>query len=218
MAPSMSRRGFYNRRVLPRLINAAMSRDDVAKLRASNVPRARGIVLEIGIGSGLNVPFYTGAVERLLGVDPSPELLSMAREHTAKAPFPADLLTRGAESLPLADDSVDTVVMTWSLCSMANPSAALVEMRRVLRPGGVFIFVEHGLAPDAGVQKWQNRLTPMWRRFAGGCHLNRPVAALIRDAGFAIHSLRTGYLPGPKPMTFTYEGMAHADDSTRAPD
>jgi ubiquinone/menaquinone biosynthesis C-methylase UbiE len=210
--------GFYDRCVLPRLINFAMSRDVVAKLRASNVPAARGVVLEVGIGSGLNVPFYTSAVERLVGVDPSPELLSMARQHTTKAPFPAELLARGAESVPFPDASVDTVVMTWSLCSMANPPAALTEMHRVLKPDGVFIFVEHGLAPDAGVQKWQNRLTPMWQRFAGGCHLNRPIAELIRAAGFAIDNLRTGYVEGPKPMTFMYEGIAHADDATRARD
>jgi ubiquinone/menaquinone biosynthesis C-methylase UbiE len=206
----------YNHYVLPRLINMAMGREDVAKLRAANVPKASGIVLEVGIGSGLNVPFYANTVTRLYGVDPSAELLAMARRHTAKAPFPADLLMRGAENVPLADDSVDSVVMTWSLCSIANPAAALAEIRRVLKPGGSFIFVEHGLAPEPGVQKWQNRLTPVWRRFAGGCHLNRPVAGMIRTAGFAIDDLRTGYLAGPRPMTFTYEGTAHADDSTRA--
>ena len=212
----MATGGLYNRYVLPRLINFAMSRDDVAKLRASHVPKAHGVVMEVGIGSGLNVPFYTSAVERLYGVDPSAELLAMARQQTVKAPFPAELLVRGAEHVPLADGSVDTVVMTWSLCSIADPLAALAEIRRVLKPEGSFIFVEHGLAPDAGVQKWQNRLTPAWRRFAGGCHLNRPIAEMIRTAGFAIDNLRTGYMPGPKPMTFTYEGMAHAEDSTRA--
>jgi ubiquinone/menaquinone biosynthesis C-methylase UbiE len=212
----MAERGVYNRCVLPRLINFAMSRDDVAKLRGANVPSARGVVMEVGIGSGLNVPFYTSAVERLYGIDPSAELLAMARQHTAKASFPAELLTHGAENIPLGDESVDTVVMTWSLCSVANPSAVLGEIRRVLKPGGSFIFVEHGLAPEAAVQKWQNRLTPVWRRFAGGCHLNRPIAEMIRGAGFAVDNLRTGYLPGPRPMTFTYEGIAHADDSTRA--
>jgi ubiquinone/menaquinone biosynthesis C-methylase UbiE len=179
------------------------------------VPNAKGIVLEAGIGSGLNMPFYSNDVTKLYGVDPSPELLRMARERAASMLFPVTLLEREAEHIPLAGESVDTVVVTWSLCSIANPEAALRELRRVLRPGGTFIFVEHGLAPEAGVRKWQNRLTPVWKRFAGGCHLNRPVADLIRNAGFTITDLRTEYLPGPRPMTFMYEGIAHADDSNR---
>jgi ubiquinone/menaquinone biosynthesis C-methylase UbiE len=206
---------FYRRYVLPRLINFAMSHDDVMRLRGVLVPNAKGIVLEAGIGSGLNMPFYSNDVTKLYGVDPSPELLRMARERAASMLFPVALLEREAEHIPLAAESVDTVVVTWSLCSIANPEAALRELRRVLRPGGTFIFVEHGLAPEAGVRKWQNRLTPVWKRFAGGCHLNRPVADLIRNAGFTITDLRTEYLPGPRPMTFMYEGIAHADDSNR---
>ena len=211
----MSRLHLYNRYVLPHLINFAMSRDDVTRMRASHVPKARGIVLEVGIGSGLNVPFYTDAVTHLYGVDPSSELLAMARRRTASAPFPIELLKHEAEHVPLPPASVDTIVVTWSLCSIANPDAALREMRRVLRSDGMFIFVEHGLAPDAGVRKWQNRLTPVWKPLTGGCHLNRPVADMIRRAGFSIADLRTGYLPGPRPMTFMYEGIAHANDSTR---
>jgi ubiquinone/menaquinone biosynthesis C-methylase UbiE len=206
----------YNRYVLPHLIHFAMSREDVTRMRAAHVPKARGAVLEIGIGSGLNVPFYTGEVTRLYGVDPSPKLLAMARRTTASARFPVELLQHEAEHVPLPPASVDTVVVTWSLCSIANPDAALGEIRRVLRPDGLFIFVEHGLAPDASVRKWQNRLTPAWKQLAGGCHLNRPVADMIRRAGFTMADLRTGYLPGPRPMTFMYEGIAHADDSTRA--
>jgi ubiquinone/menaquinone biosynthesis C-methylase UbiE len=192
-----------------------MGQHDVMRLRGVLVPRANGIVLEAGIGSGLNIRFYDEGVTKLYGVDPSRELLAMARRRAASAPFPVELLERGAEDIPLPDESVDTIVVTWALCSIANPEAALREMRRVVKPDGMFIFVEHGMAPEPGVRKWQNRLTPVWKRFTGGCHLNRPVADLIRTAGFRILELRTEYLPGPRPMTFMYEGVAHADDSTR---
>ncbi len=205
----------YDRYVLPHLIEFSMSRADATRIRSAYIPRARGSVLEIGIGSGLNLPFYTNAVQRLSGVDPSARLLAMARRRAADVAFPVELIEQGAERLPFSDASFDTVVVTWSLCSMADPAAALGETRRVLKPDGLFIFVEHGLAPDAGVRTWQNRLTPAWRRIAGGCHLNRPTAAMIRDAGFAIDDLRTEYIPGPRPLTFMYEGTAHADDSTR---
>jgi ubiquinone/menaquinone biosynthesis C-methylase UbiE len=205
----------YNRHVLPRLIDFAMKRDEATRLRQAYIPKARGVVLEVGIGSGLNLPYYTDAVTRLYGIDPSAELLAMARRRTTAIRFPVDLFHQDAQRVPLPAASVDTVVVTWSLCSIEDPNAALAEMRRVLKPDGAFVFVEHGLAPDAGVRKWQNRLTPAWRRFAGGCHLNRPMAEMIRDAGFAIDDLRTEYVPGPRPMTFMYEGIAHAHDSTR---
>ena len=207
--------GLYNRFVLPRLINVAMQRDDATRLRAAYVPGATGTVLEVGIGSGLNLPHYAPGVRHLYGIDPSAELLAMADAQTSSAAFPVDLSRQSAERIQLADATVDTVVVTWSLCSIENPGAALGEIRRVLKPGGRFIFVEHGLAPDAQVQRWQNRLTPVWRRLAGGCHLNRPIADLIRESGFAITDLKTEYLPGPRPMTFMYEGIAHANDSSR---
>ena len=205
----------YDRYVLPHLINFAMSSKDVTRLRALQVPKAKGVVLEVGIGSGLNLPFYTDAVTTLYGVDPSRALLAMARPRILSAPFPVELFEHDAERIALADASVDTVVVTWSLCSIAKPDAALREMRRVLKPGGMFIFVEHGLAPDGDVRKWQNRLTPVWKRFTGGCHLNRPIAEMIRGAGLTISDLHTEYVPGPRPMTFMYEGIAHANDSTR---
>ena len=207
--------GLSNRFLLPRLINVAMQRDDATRLRAAYVPRATGTVLEVGIGSGLNLPHYAHGVRRLYGIDPSAELLAMADAQISSAAFPVDLSRQSAERIQLADATVDTVVVTWSLCSIENPRAALGEIRRVLKPGGRFIFVEHGLAPDAEVQRWQNRLTPVWRRLAGGCHLNRPIADLIRESGFAIADLKTEYLPGPRPMTFMYEGIAHANDSSR---
>lgn len=203
----------YNRWVLPRLINFAMTRDEATRLRAAYVPAARGVVVEIGIGSGLNMPFYTTAVTMLYGVDPSAELLAMAKERAAATPFPVELLNQDAHRIPLADASVDTGVVTWSLCSIANPADALREMRRVLKPGGALIFVEHGLAPDARVRKWQNRLTPVWRRFTGGCHLNRKMDDLVRNAGFTIADLRTEYAPGPRPLAFMYEGQARKPET-----
>ena len=205
----------YSRYVLPRLIDFAMRRDDATRLRAAHVPNARGVVVEIGIGSGLNLPFYTTAVTRLYGVDPSRELLAMAATRLSSASCPVQLVIANAEQIPLAAGSVDTVVTTWSLCSVTHPAAVLGEVRRVLRPGGAFIFVEHGLSPDHGVRQWQNRLTPLWKRVAGGCHLNRPVAEMIREAGFAIVELRNQYVSGPRPMTFMYEGIAHANHPTR---
>jgi ubiquinone/menaquinone biosynthesis C-methylase UbiE len=199
----------YDRWVLPTLINAAMTRDDATRLRAAHVPAAHGVVLEVGVGSGLNLPFYTSAVTKLFGVDPSPELLAMAREKAAAALFPIELFTCGADDIPLGDASVDTVLVTWSLCSIPKAEDALQEMRRVLKPEGMFIFVEHGLSPDARIAKWQNRLTPYWRVFTGGCHLNRKMDDLVRGAGFTIADLRTEYVPGPRALTFMYEGRAH---------
>ena len=201
----------YNRYLLPRLINLAMSRQDAARLRAAHVPAARGVVLEAGIGSGLNIPFYTGAVTKLYGIDPSVELLELAREKTAAAPFPVDLINGSAQHVPLPDESIDTAVITWSLCSIDHPAIALREMRRVLKPAGVLIFVEHGLSPDPRVRKWQNRLTPFWRPWTGGCHLNRKIDDLVRAAGFTIDTLRCEYVPGPRPLTFMYKGTARKD-------
>ena len=185
-----------------------MTREEATRLRRAHVPAARGVVLEVGIGSGLNLPFYTSDVRRLIGVDSSAELLAMAKANAAAAPFPVELFNHDAERLPLACESADTVVVTWSLCSIANAAEALREMRRVLKPGGTLIFVEHGVSPDAGIRKWQNRLTPIWRRFTGGCHLNRKMDDLVRDAGFTIVDLRKEYAPGPRAFTFMYEGRA----------
>jgi ubiquinone/menaquinone biosynthesis C-methylase UbiE len=203
---------FYDHHVLPRLINFAMSREEATRLRRVHVPAARGVVLEVGIGSGLNLPFYSSAVTRLFGVDPSAELLKMASAKAAAAPFPVELFNRDANHLPLASQSVDTVVVTWALCSIADATEALREMRRVLKPGGLLIFVEHGLSPDAGIRKWQNRLTPFWRKCAGGCHLNRKMDDLVRDAGFTIGELRTEYVAGPRALAFMYEGLAQKNE------
>jgi ubiquinone/menaquinone biosynthesis C-methylase UbiE len=167
-------------------------------------------VLEIGIGSGRNLPFYGGDVEEVVGVDPSPGMLALARRAHAAGPRRVELVEASAERLPFDACSFDATVVTWSLCSVPDPAAALQEARRVLRPGGRLLFVEHGLAPDPGVRRWQDRLTPVWRRWTGGCHLNRKPDDLVRAAGFTLERLDTGYARGPKPMTFIYEGAARA--------
>jgi len=201
---------FYAKYVLPRLIDLAMRNKDTTRLRAEWVPRARGEVLEVGIGSGLNLAFYPSEVRRVYGVDPSTELQQMARKRTAGHPLDVGFLSQSAEeSLPLPDRTIDTVVMTWTLCSISDPLKALLQMKRVLKPDGHLIFVEHGRAPDSGVAAWQDRLNPVWKRIGGGCHLNRKIDELVVQAGFQIDELRTAYLPGPRPMSYTYQGFAH---------
>lgn len=199
---------FYDKQILPRLLDLAMSHKELAAYRARLVPQASGRVLEIGIGSGLNLPFYRPAVERIFGLDPSQQLLRMAEQRGAEAGVPLDLIEASAEAIPLEDASIDCALTTWSLCSIPDPVKALTEIRRVLKPGGAFLFIEHGTAPDAGVATWQHRLTPVWKHLAGGCHLDRDMGALVRSAGFAITDLKQGYMRGPRPFTFMYEGHA----------
>jgi ubiquinone/menaquinone biosynthesis C-methylase UbiE len=199
---------FYGKHILPRLLHLAMQNKEMTAHRRQLIPSARGKVLEIGIGSGLNLPFYAG-VESVTGVDPSGELLAMAGKAARALPFPVELVDRGAEDLPFDARSFDTVVTTWTLCSIAQAPRALAEMRRVLRPNGELIFIEHGLSPDRRVSAWQQRLNPLWNAIAGGCNLNRRIDGLVRAAGFAIEQLETGYLvKGPKPLTYHFEGRA----------
>jgi ubiquinone/menaquinone biosynthesis C-methylase UbiE len=198
----------YSRFVLPRVLDFAMKYEELTELRAKAIPEARGIVVEVGIGSGLNLPFYSPAtVSKLYGVDPSAELLAMTQEKIAGVKFAVTLINQPAHRIPLDDQSADTVVLTWSLCSIQNPVATLAEIRRVLKHDGQLIFVEHGLSPDVQVQSWQNRLTPLWRHLAGGCHLNRKMDDVIRSAGFSITKLETRYVAGPKPLTYMYSGV-----------
>jgi ubiquinone/menaquinone biosynthesis C-methylase UbiE len=147
-------------------------------------------------------------VERLVGLDPSPKLLSMVRRNMKRNASPVELIEGSAEAIPLKTNSVDTVVTTWTLCSIPDADRALREMHRVLRPGGHLLFVEHGRAPEPNVRWWQDRLTPVWKRIGGGCHLNRAIQMLIEDAGFEFDRLETGYIRGPNPLTFMYEGSA----------
>jgi ubiquinone/menaquinone biosynthesis C-methylase UbiE len=198
--------GLYDRYILPHLIDLAMRNGQLAPYRQRVISLASGRVLEIGMGSGLNLPFYTGKTTEVIGLDPHPKLVAMASRQVSSVP--AKVLEGSAESIPVDDASVDTVVTTWTLCTIPDVVAALREMRRVLKPGGQLLFVEHGLAPDEGVRQWQHRLTPLWKGIAGGCHLDRAIADLIRNAGFEIAQMETGYMTGPKPMTFMYEGSA----------
>ncbi len=202
------RLGLYDRCILPRLTHLVMRNPRLAAHRQRAVARAQGEVLEVGIGSGLNLPFYGDDVRRVLGVDPSLPLVRLARHEARKRRFPLEVLIGTAEALPLPDASVDTAVTTWSLCTIPDPLKALREVRRVLRAEGELLFMEHGLAPEPTVVRWQDRLTPLWHRCSGGCHLNRPIDALVRQAGFAITRLEKGYMGGPRFATFMYEGIA----------
>ncbi len=201
--------GLYQSYLLPRLLHLAMKNREVSDQRKRILPTARGRVLEVGIGSGLNLPFYSSDVTSVTGVDPSRALLAMAHRAAPAVPFAVELVERGAEDLPFEDRSFDSVVTTWTLCSIAEARDALGEMRRVLKPGGELIFMEHGLSPDRRVAAWQRRLNPLWQRIAGGCNLDRPIDLLVREAGFAIGHLETGYLiKGPRPLTYQFEGRA----------
>ena len=201
--------GVYAKYVLPRIIDLAMRNEETTRLRAAWVPHARGEVLEIGIGSGLNLPFYSSNVHRVYGVDPSVELQRMARKRAMAGRIEVEFLSQSAEEqLPFANASIDTVVITWTLCSIPNAPKALQQVKRVLKARGRLIFLEHGRAPDPGIAVWQDRITPFWKHIGGGCHLNRKIDDLIMAAGFRIAELKTCYLPGPRPMTYTYQGVA----------
>jgi ubiquinone/menaquinone biosynthesis C-methylase UbiE len=200
--------GLYERFVLPRVLDWAMRDDQLAPYRRRTLEAAKGLVLEIGAGSGLNFPRYAEGLNRVVALDPSPELLRLADRRRGEARVPVSLLRGSGENLPFADAVFDTAVTTWTLCTVADPVAALREARRVLKPGGKLLFVEHGLAPTPRIAAWQRGLTPWWKPIAGGCRLDRRIDELIRAAGFRITSLDTGHMPGPKPWTFMYQGSA----------
>jgi len=200
--------GIYNRLIIPRLIDLAMRNDQLTGYRKEVIQQARGAVLEIGVGSGVNLPLYGEPISSVIAVDPSAELLQLATSRASTALVPVSLVQASAEQLSFADAAFDTVVMTWTLCSIPNPVVALREVRRVLKPEGRLAFVEHGLSPQPGVVRWQRWLTPFWCRMSGGCHLDRDMEQLIRAAGFQIGSLDTGYMKGPKPWTYMYQGSA----------
>jgi ubiquinone/menaquinone biosynthesis C-methylase UbiE len=202
--------GFYENRIVPRLIDLACGAKPVLKQREKIVPLASGRVLEVGMGPAINVPFYDPSkVEMVWGLEPSDGMRRKAAPRLAKAPFPVEWLGLPGEEIPLEDDSADTVLLTYTLCTIPDFAKALQQMRRVLKPGGRLLFSEHGEAPDENVRKWQARVNPLWKRLAGGCNLNRPIPQLIEAAGFEIERLDTMYLPGtPKVAAFQYWGVA----------
>ncbi len=202
---------FYDQHVLPYLIDVACGLPMVQAQRRQLVPQAHGRVLEIGMGTGRNLPFYDRQrVTHLVGVDPAMQMHHLAQKRSRQAGIAVELMGLSAEQLPTADASFDTVVCTYTLCSITDAAQALREMRRVLVPGGKLLFCEHGRAPDAGVRRWQDRLQPLWGKLAGGCQLGRDIPALLEAAGFAA-STQSAYLAGPRPMTFHYWGEAQAD-------
>jgi ubiquinone/menaquinone biosynthesis C-methylase UbiE len=200
--------GLYDDWLLPRLLNVAMAAKPVTRERALALAGVKGRVLEVGFGSGLNLPHYSRAVEQLVGIDPSGESAKLARKRIAQVSFPVELLRLRGEEIPADDASFDSVVSTFTLCTIPDAGAALRQMRRVLKADGCFFFLEHGRAQDPGVQRWQDRLNGLQNRFVGGCNLNRPMDRLIAEAGFAIDQLETYYAEGPKVMAYLYRGIA----------
>ncbi|HJW42426.1 MAG TPA: class I SAM-dependent methyltransferase [Rhizomicrobium sp.] len=202
--------GFYDRHILPRLLDAAMSAKPITYQRRKVVPRAEGRVLEIGFGAGHNLPYYDAAkVERIWALEPSAEMRARAANRVASTSIPLEFLDLPGEQIPLDSESADTILITYTMCTIPDVMTALGEMRRVMKPTGRMIFCEHGEAPDAGVQRWQRRITPVWKTIGGGCHVGRPIPRLIRDAGFVVGDMETMYLPGtPRFAGFNYWGSA----------
>ena len=201
--------GFYDTYLLPRIVHFTCGQQPAMRQRQKVVPLAAGRVLEIGIGSGRNIPFYDPAkVEHLWGLDPSAEMWAIAQENAAEHHIEAEFIQSGAESIPLPAACADTVVMTFTMCTLPQEQPALLEIRRVLKPGGSLLFCEHGRAPDPAVRRWQERLNPVWRVLGGGCNLNRPIDELLRQGGFRCLDLQASYIPGWKPACFNYWGRA----------
>lgn len=202
--------GFYDNNILPHVINCVCSSPPILKLRQSVVPKCEGVVLEVGMGSGINLQYYDASkVDFVWGLEPSLGMRKKAEHNLTNSPVDVRWLDLPGEQIPLEDNSVDTVLLTYTLCTIPDANAALAQMKRVLKPGGKMLFCEHGLAQDTKVSKWQNRINPVWKKLAGGCHLNREIHQLIGDAGFSIGSLDQFYLPKtPKFAGFTYQGEA----------
>lgn len=201
---------FYDNHILPHVIDLACGSKPVLKQREKIVPQAEGRILEIGMGSGINIPFYDpDKVEKVWGLEPSEGMREKARSRVEAAPFELEWLGLPGEEIPLDNDSADTIVLTYTLCTIPDWRAAVEQMRRVLKPGGKLLFSEHGKAPDEAVRKWQDRINPVWKKIGGGCHLNRDIPKLLTEGGFAIKKLDTMYVPStPKVAGFTYWGYA----------
>lgn len=203
-------RSWYDRHLLPYLLDFACGLAPIARQRQLVVPRAQGRVLEVGIGTGLNLAFYDRSkLERLVGIDPAEQMHALAQRRSRRADMPVQLVTLSAEHLPLESASFDCVVCTYTLCSIPDPLAALREMRRVLKPGGKLLYAEHGLAPDTAVARHQARLEPYWSKIAGGCHLTRNVPLLLQQAGFHVQG-ESAYIAWPRSLSYNYWGEALA--------
>lgn len=201
--------GFYQEQLLPRFQDKVMDRGDMREVRARLCSGLSGDVVEIGFGTGLNAPYYPDAVTAVAAVEPSGLCMRMAQPRIADTSVKVELAGLTGEQLDLPSEEFDAALSTWTLCTIPNVAAALGEVRRVLKPGGRFHFVEHGHAPDAGVARWQARIEPPWKRLAGGCHLTRRIGELVDGAGFHLESLDTYYMKGePKMFGYTFEGVA----------
>ena len=202
--------GIYDTHIMPRLVNCACGVSAITKQRLLSIPHATGTVIEIGIGPGHNLAFYdTEKVNHIIGVDPVHEMTDLAKRRIDATPISVELLSVSAEDMPIDSDYADTIVLTYSACTIPSAEKALAEMRRVLKPGGTLLFCEHGRSPDKNVARWQDRINPYWNKIAGGCNVNRDIPALIRAAGFDIKTLETGYLaPFPKFSTYHFRGQA----------
>jgi ubiquinone/menaquinone biosynthesis C-methylase UbiE len=200
--------GFYGEQVVPRITNRLMDRRDLTEIRARVAAGLSGEVLEVGFGSGLNVRYYPPSVARVRAVDPAAVGRKLAARRVARSPVPVEYLGPDGQALPLEPASVDHVLTTWTLCTIPDVERALSEIHRVLRPGGSFHFVEHGRSPDPDVARWQDRLTPIQRLVAGGCHLNRPIDQLIARSGLQLTRMDNYYQKGPKSFGYTFEGVA----------
>jgi ubiquinone/menaquinone biosynthesis C-methylase UbiE len=204
---------WYERHILPAALDFACGMPMISRMRQLVVPQAKGRVLEVGIGTGLNMRYYDRTrVTHITGLDPALQLHPLALKRIAQTGLPVELIGLSAEKIPLPDASFDTVLITYTLCTIPDANAALLEMRRVLAPTGKLLFCEHGRAPDASVQRWQERLQPVWGSLAGGCHLGRNIPELLNAAGFTLNNPQTRYLPGPRPFTFHYWGEAIAGE------
>lgn len=200
---------WYEEKVLPRLINLACGSRPTRKQREKIVPRATGDVLEIGFGSGLNLPFYDrGKVRHIWGLEPSEGMRHLSRGPIGKSELDVELIDLPGEEIPLDDDCVDTVLVTYTLCTIPEVAMALQGMRRVLKPRGRVLYCEHGKAPDTNVQKWQERLNPAWKKISGGCSLRRDVPAILQEAGFHIEEDNRMYIPGLRALSYNYWGTA----------
>lgn len=206
----MGFKSWYEATIMPKLITCACSQGQVMKRRAAVVPRAKGDVFELGCGGGINQEFYdVEAVSSYAGIDPHEGLLDAARKAAQKNGWSAEIRAGVGEAIPFDDNSFDTCVCTFTLCSVQDPAQVLSELRRILRPGGEALFLEHGRAPDAGVAKWQDRIEPIWKPMAGGCHLTRPITSAVDKAGFEVEPVGEGYTPGaPKFAGWMEWGVA----------